>query len=164
MAPPLTSSRWRRRCAFWSPTPFIPSKPSLWRVNPSKGLVHWGEPLRIERSDSHYSNVYKCDKILDLNKMCHSQNHLLHSHRLLMIGYIFYAETRWSYRNIILLYCVNISIILSVLIALLWLGWLESSSHLLVLCRSRSPLSTQFFSVSSLLSHHINGNTNILIY
>ncbi len=52
--PLLGLARWCRsasqRTDFWSPRTFIPSKLSLWRVNPSKGLVCRDKPFRIEHS------------------------------------------------------------------------------------------------------------------
>ncbi len=46
---------WRRRAlqetVVWSPTPFNPSKLSLRRVNPLKGLGHRDEPFRMERRE-----------------------------------------------------------------------------------------------------------------
>ncbi len=47
------ASLWWRRTALqetvvWSPTPFNPSKLSLRRVNPLKGLGHRDEPFRME--------------------------------------------------------------------------------------------------------------------
>jgi len=53
---------------FLTPTPFILSKLSLWRVNPLKGLGHRDEPFRMERQGQahpHYTFFEACGRLQD---------------------------------------------------------------------------------------------------
>ncbi len=64
---------WRKRAlqetVVWSPTPFNPSKLSLRRVNPLKGLGHRDEPFQMERRVSRIEQ----SRAVALHRLCWSK-------------------------------------------------------------------------------------------